>query len=64
VLRQCGAPQLPASAVPAGAKVFEVPLLSISAADTTVIGFLVSRCCWAQLLPSAARSMRGAHEPA
>ncbi len=41
VLRQCGAPQLPASAAPAGAKVFEVPLLSVSAADTTIIGFLV-----------------------
>jgi hypothetical protein len=43
VLRQCGTAELPAAAIPAGAKVFEIPLLGVSAADTTVIGFLVRR---------------------
>lgn len=43
VLRQCGTAELPAAALPAGAKVFEIPLLGVSAADTTVIGFLVRR---------------------
>jgi hypothetical protein len=40
VLYSCGTPMPAAAAYPAGAKVFQVPLSSISVTDTTALGFV------------------------
>lgn len=44
VLYQCGTPR--PSNVPAGAKVFEMPLVSVSSDDTTAADFMVSSSGW------------------